>query len=343
MGRKTVYNSITSPEKISAINPNNIALMNDFLDYLKSVGRASSTIKNYKADLLVFFCWCEDNLNNKYFVDLTKREISRFQNHALNVWQWSPNRLYTVKAALSSLSNFIENILDDEIRGYKPIIRKIENPPKQVVREKTVLSEEDVEKILNYLIEGKEYDKACFFALAAFSGRRKSELCRFKVSDVSDDRLVCGGALYKTAPIKTKGRGVNGKQLCCYVLARKFKPYLDLWMQYRAEHNIDSIWLFPKSGDDTQQISTSSVDSWSDTLSRVTGLEIYPHAFRHYFCTMLSRAGLPDSVITEIVGWESSDLCKVYIDIEADDQIGLYFDEDGNIVSKNNSPGLSGL
>ena len=147
MGRKTVYNSITSPEKISAINPNNIALMNDFLDYLKSVGRASSTIKNYKADLLVFFCWCEDNLNNKYFVDLTKREISRFQNHALNVWQWSPNRLYTVKAALSSLSNFIENILDDEIRGYKPIIRKIENPPKQVVREKTVLSEEDVEKI----------------------------------------------------------------------------------------------------------------------------------------------------------------------------------------------------
>ena len=71
MGRSTVYNNITSPEKIAAINPENISLMNDFLEYLESVGRAESTIKNYKADLLVFFCWCEDNLNNKYFVDFS--------------------------------------------------------------------------------------------------------------------------------------------------------------------------------------------------------------------------------------------------------------------------------
>ena len=56
MGRSTVYNNITSPEKIAAINPENISLMNDFLEYLESVGRAESTIKNYKADLLVFFC-----------------------------------------------------------------------------------------------------------------------------------------------------------------------------------------------------------------------------------------------------------------------------------------------
>lgn len=331
MGRSTVYNNITSPEKIAAINPENVALMEDFLEYLKSVGRAESTLKNYKADLLVFFCWCQENLDNKYFVNLTKREISRFQNHALNTWGWSPNRLRTVKAALSSLSNFIENILDDEIQGFKPIVRKIENPPKHAVREKTILTEEDVEAILSRLVNRQEYDKACFFALAAFSGRRKAELCRFRVSDVSDDRLICGGALYKTAPIKTKGRGVNGKQLCCYVLAKRFKPYLDLWMKHRSDCGIESEWLFPRVEDATQQISPSTVDSWSDALSRAMDLDIYPHAFRHYFCTMLSRAGLPDSAITEIVGWESSDLCKVYVDIEADEQIGMYFDDSGEI------------
>lgn len=78
-GRKTVYNAgLTTPEKIAGINKLNIALLNDFLDYLKSIARAETTIKNYKADLLIFFCWCEDYLDNKYFVNLTKREIARF-------------------------------------------------------------------------------------------------------------------------------------------------------------------------------------------------------------------------------------------------------------------------
>lgn len=333
MGRSTVYNNITSQEKISKICKENIDLVNDFLEYLESIGRAETTIKNYKADLQIFFCWGLDELENKSFIQITKREIARFQNHATKVWGWSSNRLRTVKAAISSLGNFIEGILDEEYEGFRSIVRKVESPPKQLVREKTVLTEKDVDSLLKYLIDNQEYEKACFFALAAFSGRRKAELCRFKVVDVSDERLMCGGALYKTTPIKTKGRGVNGKQLCCYVLAKRFKPYLDLWMKFRQDNNIESQWLFPNDENRAEKISTSSVDSWSVSLSRVMELDIYPHAFRHYFCTMLSRAGLPDTAITEIVGWASSDLCKVYIDIESDEQIGMYFNENGDIIS----------
>ena len=114
MARSTVYNQITSPEKIAQINSENKALIDDFLDYLESVGRAETTIKNYRADLLIFFCWCLDELDNKSFVKVTKREIARFQNHAMKVWGWSSNRLRTVKAALSSLGNYIEAILDEE-------------------------------------------------------------------------------------------------------------------------------------------------------------------------------------------------------------------------------------
>lgn len=48
----------------------------------------------------------------------------------------SPARVRRVKAALSSLSNYIENILDDEYEDFRPIIRKIENPQNTPVREK---------------------------------------------------------------------------------------------------------------------------------------------------------------------------------------------------------------
>ena len=48
------------------------------------------------------------------------------------------------------------------------------------------------------------------------------------------------------------------------------------------------------------------------------------------------RAGIPDNVITQIVGWESADMCKVYTDIDADEQIGMYF-KDGEISAPSKS------
>ena len=340
-GRKTVYNAgLTSPEKIANINKANMELLNDFIDYLRSIARAETTIKNYKADLLIFMCWIESELANKNFVNLTKREIARFQNYALNTLGWSSNRLRTVKASISSLSNFIENILDDEIPDYKPIVRKIESPPKQPVREKTVYTEEEIETLLGELVKREEYDKACFVALAAYSGRRKSELLRFRVDDFNEDKLICDGTLYRSAPIKTKGRG-GGKYIPCYTLATKFKPYYDLWMEYRENHGIISEWLFPKKEDCTSQMQTSTVDSWTDEFTRISGKDFYTHSLRHAFTTSLSKAGVPDGVIQTLISWESADMVALYNDTPDDEKIGEYF-KGGEIVAKK-STGFSDI
>ena len=333
MARSTVYNQITSPEKIAQINSENKALIDDFLDYLESVGRAETTIKNYRADLLIFFCWCLDELDNKSFVKVTKREIARFQNHAMKVWGWSSNRLRTVKAALSSLGNYIEAILDEEYEDFRSIVRKVESPPKQLVREKTVWSDDELEALMNKLVERGEFEKACFVALGTYSGRRKSELCRFKVSDFDDDKLVCDGALYKSEPIKTKGRG-GGKYIPCYTLAKKFKPFFDLWMNYRKENGIESEWLFPRRGNPEEQLNTSTVDGWVESFSVLSGKDYYAHSLRHAYTTSLSKAGIPDSVIQALVGWENADMVRLYDDTPKDEQIGAYF-KNGDIVAKN--------
>lgn len=333
MARSTVYNQITSPEKIAQINSENKALIDDFLDYLESVGRAETTIKNYRADLLIFFCWCLDELDNKSFVKVTKREIARFQNHAMKVWGWSSNRLRTVKAALSSLGNYIEAILDEEYEDFRSIVRKVESPPKQLVREKTVWSDDELEALMNKLVERGEFEKACFVALGTYSGRRKSELCRFKVSDFDDDKLVCDGALYKSEPIKTKGRG-GGKYIPCYTLAKKFKPFFDLWMNYRKENGIESEWLFPRRGNPEEQLNTSTVDGWVERFSVLSGKDYYAHSLRHAYTTSLSKAGIPDSVIQALVGWENADMVRLYDDTPKDEQIGAYF-KNGDIVAKN--------
>lgn len=326
MSRKTKMNSITSPELVAQINPENTRLKNDFLEYLRSVQRSPGTIAGYSNDLDIFFVWVLKNARNKFFVDITKRDLVAYQNWLINENQNSPSRVRRLKAAISSLSNFVEAILDDEpeFKGFRSIVKKIENPALQPVREKTVWEDDELEDLLSQLVDKKEFEKACYLALAMYSGRRKSELCRFRVSDFDDDKLVCDGALYKSAPIKTKGRG-GGKYIPCYTLAKRFRPYLNMWLAYRKEHNIESEWLFPSKVNPAEQVSITTVNSWANTFSRMTGKDFYAHSLRHYFTTSLARAGIPDGVIQSIVAWESSDMVRLYTDIDTDEQIGMYF------------------
>lgn len=343
MGRQTKMNSITSPELIAQINKDNINLKNDFLNYMRATHKSLGTINSYDSDLNIFFVWVLQNANNKKFIDINKRDIIAYQNWLIYDNGNSSARVRRLKAAISSLSNYCENILaddDPEYKDFRSIVRKIENPPMQAAREKTVWEEEELDELLAKLTDKKQYEKACYLALAMCSGRRKAELCRFKVSDFNDDKLVCGNALYKSSPIKTKGRG-GGKMICCYTLAKKFKPYLDAWINERMELGIDSEWLFPNRNNPSEHIPISTANSWAETYTRLSGKESYIHSLRHYFTTSLARAGIPDGVIQSIINWSSADMVRLYKDIDADEEIGMYF-KDGDI-SVPDKKGLNNL
>lgn len=333
MPRKTKQNSITSPEILSKLNCGNMRLKDDFLSYLQSVQRSPKTIAGYSNDLDIVLTWNYLYNGDKDFVKISKREWTAFQNWLINDNGNSPARVRRLKASVSSLSNYISNILDDEeeFRDYRPVIKKIENPAMRQVRKKTVWSDEELDGLLDSLMEDGQFRKACMLALAMCSGRRKSELCRFKVDDFKDSNLVCGGALYKTSDtVQTKGFGL-GKYIYCYTLAKKFKPYFDAWMKERKAAGIESEWLFPSSDNAEEQMSDATLNSWANTFSRMTGKDFYWHSLRHYFTTNLARAGLPDGVIQEIIGWESADMVRVYKDMSAEEQLAQYFNGDGEI------------
>jgi integrase len=315
-------------------------LLNDFIDYLHSVDRSDATINAYKSDILICFVWNLQHNNNKFFLDWTKRNVIAYQNWMINENENSPARVRRLRSAISSLSLFVERILDDEYPNFRNIINKIEAPPKRFVREKTVLTEDDIQLMLDKLVEMKRFDIACLVALAAYGGRRKAELCQFKVDDFSDEHLVCSGSLYKSSPMRTKGRGKAGKVVCCYTLAHKFKPYFDLWMEDRVEKGIESEWLFPSSNPD-EHIQGTMVNSWMIICSRISGKDVYAHSFRHRFTTMLSEEGIPDSVIKEIQHWESLDLVSVYCDTSTEDTLEKYFGAEG--IKTVEKKGLSDL
>ena len=344
-GRSTVYNDLTSEEKLAKANEESLDLEEDFLEHLVSVDRAETTITQYRAALHILWCWNLDYNKNKSFVEMKKREVSKFQNMALNEWGWSPRRMRFVKSVMRSLENFIIKILDDEYPNYQRIWDKIENPVNEAVREQPVFTDEELEDLLNKLVEKKEYMKACVLALMIYGGRRKAEIPRFKVSYFDKENLICEGALYKTPEkIKTKGRGQRGKLLYCYTLAKPFQPYLDMWLEERVRLNITSDWLFPMYKDGKwldEPMNTTTMDSYSRTFTRLAGKPWFPHLCRHRATTRYVEAGIPANVIKDIFGWSAVSLVDVYSDLEAEDTFDKYFGAEG--IKKVEQKGLEDL
>ena len=329
--RTTVYNHLSDQATLSKCNPENLRLAEDYMEYLASVGRSPGTIYQYRANLNIFWCWNYRENRDKFFVKVTKRDFAKFQNAALNQWKWSPRRVRTFRATLSSLSNYIENMLDDEFPDYRSVVLKIEAPANDLVREKTVFEESELQQILDELCEQGRYEQACMLSLAMNSGRRKSELLLFKVSYFDKKNLICGGALYKTPEkIKTKGRGVNGKPLTVYTLAKGFDKYLNLWLEAREKAGIKSEWLFPKHDKRSpDHLEVHTMDAWAKLFSSIIGRPFYWHSMRHFFTTKLAKSNIPDTVIADIVGWSSPALVAVYNDSEAEDEFDKYFDANG--------------
>lgn len=334
MGRTTVYNNITDEESLSQILPENKQLQSDFLEYLQSIDRSPATIAQYKSDLDIFFVYNLKNNSNKKFVNITKRDFIRFQNHALNEWQWSPKRIRRVKSVISSLSNYIEDILDEEegYEGYKTVIKKIESPVNDTVREKTIFEPEEIQELLDVLVSEGKYMRACVVSLAINSGRRKAELPRFKASWFTDDNVIFG-SIYKTPEtVQTKGRGSRGKMLTLYTFKKDFDPYLKLWMDERKRLGIESDWLFPRKVEGEyidEPITTDALDGWTESFSKILGKPFYFHSLRHFYTTQALKSSLPSNVVQELVGWSSADMVNLYDDSSAEDMFAKYFDKNG--------------
>lgn len=328
MARETKHNKLGIDDKRPLFNKDNVQLLEEFVVYLQSIGRSELSIKGYINDIEMFFVYNLEKNKNKFFVDLTKKDIMFYQNYCMNVLKVGSARYRRMRSALSSLSNYIENMLDEEYPNFRNIINKIEAPPKKEVREKSVFEDEEIQTLLDKLVENKDYHKACCLALAVSCGARKSELLRFKV-DYFKDEYIMYGSLYKTPEkIVTKGRG--GKMLTKYTLKDKFKPYFDLWMKHREELGIESEYLFAYRVKNQDRVyKPSALDVWAEEFTNILGKDFYWHSCRHNWCTSLVKANIPSSVIKEIGGWESTAMVDIYTDIEIDDRLGDFFGEEG--------------
>ena len=87
MPRKTVKNVITSGELIASINPDNQNMAKRFLKE-KNTRSSELTVKNYRSDLNIFFCWNSLHNDNKFFIEIKKLELADFFSYCTEELKW---------------------------------------------------------------------------------------------------------------------------------------------------------------------------------------------------------------------------------------------------------------
>jgi site-specific recombinase XerD len=289
----------------------------------KNTRSSETTIRAYDSDLNIFFCWNVEQNSNKSFVEIKKLEFADFFSYVIEEMKWGSARFGRMRACLSSLSIFIEKFYDSEFPQFRNVILKvIENMPKVAVREKTVLSEEQVDELIEHLKE-KDLQQAVWLSLAVSSGSRFSEIMRITVDIIDENSTAFDGLFLETTKfIRTKGRGRNGKPLKKYILKSMFWPIYKEWLEKREiilnEKNQIHNSIFIKK--DGSPADAGTVRGWIRGMEEFLGVPYYPHSNRHYFCTMLSKLGIPPQLIQEIIGWDGLEMVSRYDDTEVKDK-----------------------
>jgi len=323
MSRETYRKIITSPENWEKVNKENIKLMNMFLKE-KNTRASDTTINSYHSDLSIFFTWNLLENNNKFFIDIKKMEFAEFFSYCVTELKWGSAKFSRTKSCLSSLGIFIERLLDDQYPTFRNIINKsIESLPKVESREKTILTDEQILKLTNYLKEKEKTQELCWLYLALASGARFSELLRFTTDLIDENNTAFNGLFLETLKtVKSKGRGKLGHLITKFIVKDLFLPYYKPWIIEREkvmkENNQEHNSLFIR--DDGSPAHSGTIRSWLKKYEKVLGVPFYPHCARHRLVTYLSKIGLSSELITSLVGWKSESMYKIYNDLTSKDK-----------------------
>lgn len=141
------------------------------------------TKKQYVSGLRQFGYYLSQVMNNKDFHKVTKRDFLRYISYLRDDRKMSSSSMNFKKACVSSLCNYIENVVADEEENYKTFrnfTRGLPAIPKNKVYEKIAITYEEYKDIMSVLEGDENYLGMAWLAVAFNVGARLSEIIQFK-------------------------------------------------------------------------------------------------------------------------------------------------------------------
>lgn len=293
MARGKTYNRTYSEEKWEKVNPENKAILDDFLLDMRSRKLSPRTVEAYRQDLRIMLCHILEAHENKSVLELKKKDF-----RAINLWMSeglggtsedshgrSSARVNRMHSAMNSLMTYVCDNEEDygiEVNQSK----RVPGLPKERVKDNEddfFFTYEEQREVLRRLIDMGEIQIALLWAIAWDSGARKTELTQIQKESFADPNCHWTNVV----------RGKRGKKFPLVYLEDTRELALK-WLEIRGNDDIPELFVVG-NGEEKHAVTGENIYAWvlkcSKILSEVRGenCEIFPHSIRHSRAECLSR------------------------------------------------------
>ena len=282
--------------------PHHRELVGEFLDVNAQLSPQSRG--QYRSALRQWFYYVFEKMQNKPLYEITKRDFLKYMSY-LQTRKMSSSTLSLKKAAVSTMNNFIENVVCEDDLRYEKFRNFTKNLPQMArnqVYNKIKITKEDYLRMMDVLLADKNYLGAAWLATSFNAGSRRGETIQFK-TEILSYPLIEDQSYVLSHLVRLKGPGVDGK-IEPYMVNRDALKYMQMWVESRGYEHEDIFTI--KRGNNISRMSLGWANSFcTNTLSPILGRRINPHLFKSSCITYLLESGVDIALVSKFVAHHS--------------------------------------
>lgn len=285
-------------EKFSKVNKENRELMEEYLKVSKQLSK--KTRRQYVSCLRQFFYWVYEEINDKLFYKITKRDFMKYMSY-MQDRGLSSSAIGLRKSCVSSFCNYIENVVMDDVpeyKGFRNFTRGMPSIGKNSTYDKIKITEDEYNLMMKVLEEKKHYLGLAWVATAFNVGSRRAEIVQFR-TEILNYPIPEGQNYVLSHNVRGKGAGLDGKILK-YMINFDALKYMKLWVENR-DHESEYIFTVKYKGQIQHIAEGWANDLCQNTLSPICGRRINPHLFKASCITYLLEKGVDLKIVSKYV------------------------------------------
>lgn len=288
---------ITEEEWLT-VNNFNRDMVQDYLD--NQADLSSKTRPAYKSGLRVFFLWVKQNLKDKDFTEIKKKEFQKYLNWLTNRGL-SDSAIKFKKSCVSTFCNYVMMMYEEEYATFRNFTVGLKVVKTGYVHEKVPLTPDEYINLCNELEKREEWQKLAYLVFSYSTGCRRAEARQLlkevvgypakekeiKIVDEIGKETMAISKQYLTHTIRCKGSSVVGKP-------RRMKfgedamVWLKKWMEIRGDDDCQYMFIVKTKDGQTRQVGEGIFNDWcSGLFTQIVGRRVHPHLLRESRATNL--------------------------------------------------------
>lgn len=287
-----------SDEEWATVNEFNREMVQDYLD--NQADLSAKTKPAYKSGLRIFFTWVRDNLKDKDFTLIKKKEFQKYLNWLTNRGM-SDSAIKFKKSAVSTFCNYVMMMYEEEYPTFRNFTVGLKVVQTGYVHEKVPLTPDEYVALCEELECREEWQKLAYLVFSYSTGCRRAEARQLlkevvdypakekeiKIIDENGKETTAVSKQYHTHNIRCKGHSVVGK-------VRKLKfgddamHWLKKWLEVRGDDDCPYMFVVKQKDGETRQVGEGVFNDWcSGLFTQIVGRRVHPHLFRESRATNL--------------------------------------------------------